>query len=649
MTTPHQAAPTDIAQLVGMGAFQVGNAAQNWGQQVTDTFVRVLINGPAASLGAAFTSLEHFLEEFGRYLSTLPLEALKMFQAFIPGAVSSAFNTVSSAVSTILNALSLGNLRMLLSDFQNWVSSVYNILAAELHQILDIIMEYIVTPITGRVAGFMDWFNNLRSFQTGTTNAVGGLADGIANLISGLNTTSGTIDEAVNGAIGQFGSFLNQIQQGVTGAINAGQQTTATVVQGALDGARQNITNIQNQIAALFGMVPKKTTAIGASHVDDVSTTTTVSSNDWGSKWTILGATGTTHLDGEKLVWDDSGAAARYVLGRYNDPTLGTYQTVRFTLATLQEQPLSGGNPCSNMLIANATLDFSEFVYAEFFWNRIDIGYYNGGVEGWDNRSNYHVLASHNTSTGGAWPLGAWSLKCGTETSPYQYIISFGPGDGAQQLSYTDTAMNVPADSSHRYAGQALFSTSRGSGESTPGSVSLWRVDDTNPTAMIGSGMRAYRTSTTPVTMNSTTAGSIVPGSFYDNLEYCSADMHWDAATSTLTVDEPGMYLATVCLGFTQRYYNCMTQPLLFRNGSLYLSGDSREVMGTYSSGTSAAQVPQRGVWFTFPVRIINPGDTIAPGLWSQNLAGTPAPVAVNVGGESTGTVSWFSVSKINP
>lgn len=280
MTTPHQS-PPDLAKLVGMGAFQVGNAAQNWGQQVTETFTRVLVYGPGAALGAAFTSLPAFLAALRDYLMTLPLEALKIFQAFIPGALAGAFNTITSAVDTIINALSLGNLRMYLSDFQNWLSGVYTILQTEVHQFLDVINGVIVVPITARISNFILWWSSVGSqladaakaasdiaslvanaavanaaaagaaiaqagtnanaalakFTTLLSNAGAGGEAALGNLISTLNTIVNQILGIINGlAVTPINSAVAGFQDWHT-SLNTFQTTTTTNIQGIIDTA----------------------------------------------------------------------------------------------------------------------------------------------------------------------------------------------------------------------------------------------------------------------------------------------------------------------------------------------------------------------------------------------------------------------------
>lgn len=173
MTTPNQTAGQafgnipDLRSLVGLGAFQVGNADQNYGQNVTEAFVRSLIQGPAIGLPTSITDIPEALSRLADYLLTLPLEALQLFQGFIPGAAADAFNTVESAVETIVNAIlvdPLGSIRTVIT------------------QIIEIFQGLVVTPVNEGVQSIKDWVSDL-------DNQLGSIID---NLWTGLKQQSGS-------------------------------------------------------------------------------------------------------------------------------------------------------------------------------------------------------------------------------------------------------------------------------------------------------------------------------------------------------------------------------------------------------------------------------------------------------------------------
>lgn len=198
MTTPNQTAgqafgtSPDLLSLVGLGAFQVGNADQNFGQNVTEAFVKSLIQGPAVGLPTSISDVAGALSHLGDYLKTLPLEALQLFQGLIPGSVIDDFNTVENAVETIVNAIlidPLGSIRTVIT------------------QIIDIFSGAVVTPINDGVQQVKDWFSSLGSQFSDLFN----------QLWSGLHLTPGTGKSSAdvgNAAAGTAGQAQSAVQMG---------------------------------------------------------------------------------------------------------------------------------------------------------------------------------------------------------------------------------------------------------------------------------------------------------------------------------------------------------------------------------------------------------------------------------------------------
>lgn len=198
MTTPNQTAGSafgnvpDLASLVGLGAFQVGSADQNFGQNVTESFVKSLIGGPALSLPTSISDVPSALVHLAEYLTSLPLEALQWFQSLIPGSTSDDFTDITTAVSTIINAIMVDPLGTLISAF---------------NQIIDIFSGLVVTPINSGVQQVKDWFNNLGNEFAGLFN----------NLWSGLHLTTGTDKTSAdvgNAAANTAGQAQSAVQMG---------------------------------------------------------------------------------------------------------------------------------------------------------------------------------------------------------------------------------------------------------------------------------------------------------------------------------------------------------------------------------------------------------------------------------------------------
>lgn len=172
MTTPNQTAAeafgnsADLSALVGLGAFQLGSAAENWGQNVTDTFVRTLTAGAATGM-VGVSDLAGFVTQFTAFLSALPLEALQWFQQFIPGSVASDFATITSAVEKIVGAFSFEAVLMLVADFESWVTGTFDLLQSIVNQILDLLNGVVITPLNDQIAGAKAFLANLLSIFEG--------------------------------------------------------------------------------------------------------------------------------------------------------------------------------------------------------------------------------------------------------------------------------------------------------------------------------------------------------------------------------------------------------------------------------------------------------------------------------------------------
>lgn len=535
MTTPLQTAGQafgtavggawgDLTNLVGQGAFQVGNAAQNWGQNITESFAKALIYGPATLLAEGWESIEAFLAQLGSYLGTLPLEALRILQAFIPGSVAGAFADVETAVSTILGALGT-NLTMTWQAFQSWLTDVYNIIQTEVHQIMDIINNLVVTPITSRVTAFQDWFNSLT-----------GLATGVSEVISGTPPSPATFADAAAGAVADLGGLLNNIHTGVTGAVNVGQQATADVVQGALAGLNGAVAGAQAQVAQIFGMLAPKPPAkiVGGSAPTPAEVPT-----GWESDWTITGsAAGSETVTDKGWSIVETGHTARTLIAINNtDETDTAYQSVRFLLKTNIETPLAGGGDLAgNSVIFRCDSDTTPANYGELrlYYNRIEL---IGVVAG-------SPTLLHTWSVTPSWGL-TYALDAGTADGLNYYRLEANGlqvGDVFHDVSSVINTVNLKG-------GQAMYTDDRGgTAETSPGIVMYWRLSDNPPTQKVGSGFKVCRVNTTGASFASGT--NIFPANFYDTVDRITPDFSWDASTSTMTVRDEGWYTFKINLPF---------------------------------------------------------------------------------------------------
>jgi hypothetical protein len=173
VTTPHQSADQafgnvpDLSALVGVGAFQVGDATQNWGQNVTKDFVHTLIGAPVSGFTGSVSDISSAISMVEGFLLKLPLESLQMIEAMLPDWVVGAFDTIENAVSTIMSVLKLDPLA--------WLVTMVT-------QIIDIFTGAEVTPVNEAVQGVKDWV-------VAQGNSLANLAD---NLWTGLKQVGGS-------------------------------------------------------------------------------------------------------------------------------------------------------------------------------------------------------------------------------------------------------------------------------------------------------------------------------------------------------------------------------------------------------------------------------------------------------------------------
>lgn len=172
--------PTSPLEAIGAdGAFQIGGGDFKFGQDYNESIIRNLFTIPAPNLGNAIDILRD-------HLTQLPLEALKGFQGLV-GAIDDAFDTVEGAVDAIVDALQDNPIFVALSEFQAFLTQLWEHPAevigqigqdlvegletalsnfqTMINQIGDIVMGVFIVPINTAIANFADWFRGLIGWQ----------------------------------------------------------------------------------------------------------------------------------------------------------------------------------------------------------------------------------------------------------------------------------------------------------------------------------------------------------------------------------------------------------------------------------------------------------------------------------------------------
>lgn len=165
MTTPNMVTAPDGAYIIGGGEWK-------YGQSLTEELAHALLLPPMPTPANALALIAD-------NLSRLPLEALKVFQPFVPNSTDEMFLTIEVAVETIIGIF-MDPISFLKSiDFTTWTTAVFGPLNTIVNQLLDIFQGNVVVPFNTAIANVVTWVNSLglsaillkfETFLTGITN-----------------------------------------------------------------------------------------------------------------------------------------------------------------------------------------------------------------------------------------------------------------------------------------------------------------------------------------------------------------------------------------------------------------------------------------------------------------------------------------------
>ncbi|AIW02927.1 minor tail protein [Mycobacterium phage Larenn] len=227
--------PTTPLEAIGSdGAFEIGGGDFNFGQNYTEQLIRDMVRVPMPTNGNAVQILQDQLKK-------LPLESLQFFKHIIPGTVDDDFIDITTSVGTIIGNLSNLPKALLSGDFDEWVSSTYQVVSTEVKQILEILGGLIVTPINEAVQAVKDWYHQQQNdIQTALQNGAQQLRDqltGIVNatptdvdnwLLSLLTGESMIPKENITGLQTEINNAVTRAQQGIRDALTGVVNSTPT-------------------------------------------------------------------------------------------------------------------------------------------------------------------------------------------------------------------------------------------------------------------------------------------------------------------------------------------------------------------------------------------------------------------------------------
>ena len=461
-------------------------------------------------------------------------------------------------------------------------------------------------------------------------NAFGGFVAGLFNAFSGGGAAStATVAQANSAASGVYSTTAtnNQNIGGMTGlnvtTLNQALQKSAAGRGGGNSGTNVtlNFSSYANQ-STMSGIFTPFTAALSNAGTGGGPIPTTYTSGGG----TLVSQASEMGITGGVAAWQSSTAEARdYEL--YPTTTTTDYQVVSLNLASVST------NMSDFALFgrSNSTGGTCVIGFVSAGGYHVEIGCFVGGT--------YTSLDSVNLSSNV--PAGALcELVLGNESTSNPYALSFVI-NGTTVLSFSDTSHISQYGSSYRYAGMGMDQFI-GPGltytQYTPPAVSQWGLADNAPPAVIGSGFRAFRSTTTNTGLGTTGTVTLGGGTYtyyglaassFDTVQWITGDLTFTSSTNTLTVSIAGWYMVEVGLGITASATSNIGAGLL-HNGSLYEAGD----INVYTAGTNGAIKASFVIYCTA-------NDTLRPAMVYISSG-------LGYSGDANGVACYFAASLMN-
>ncbi|AZS08236.1 hypothetical protein PBI_IRONMAN_34 [Mycobacterium phage IronMan] len=587
--------PTSPLDAIGAdGAFEIGGGQFDFGQGYTEQLVRQMFEVPLTG---------NPIEILTQQLKKLPLEALQTFKQMIPGTVDDDFIDIATSVATIVNNLTTLPRALMTGEWQEWLTTTYNVVSTEVKQILEILGGFIVTPINSAVQAVKDWFAAMNSRMSvigadGKINArvdqipaLQNLVDAATNALSGASQIG---EEIVGAGLGQAKSTMENLFAMLTKTVRDVQALQSEQESAANGGRRFNID---------FSRYPNGPFPSDLFNI------------------TMSGpGTSTLAISNGNAVWSTKGDGYRRATLIYPTPTLTPQQIVRGTLASAPQQ----GTNVRIWSVARSNENATDFVFARgyctgFLQYRGDIGCYKNGVE--------YIWASNVSLT---WNLDL-RIVCGVGENPRRHQVYSGNQVVVDLVEPGDKQSVI--DENHCWWG----SITETDGSRVPGNVAGASVTDNAPPAVTGSTMRVYRSTSSG---NSKGGGqSVLPANTLDAVDYRSEDITWNPATQTATVQKAGTYVmglriqVTEAQGFSEERY-----PLIYINGLPRIKMGARR--GISAAAFGVPHFPQDLAYGGDGVQYyLAPGATVQPGLQTNG--------SVSIVGDANANNSWFSMVRV--
>ncbi|ACE79959.1 hypothetical protein Pukovnik_33 [Mycobacterium phage Pukovnik] len=604
--------PTSPLEAIGAdGAFEIGGGDFGFGQGYTEQLVRNMFEVPLNG---------NPLEILTQQLTKLPLEALQTFKKMIPGTIDDDFIDIATSVATIIGNLASLPRALMTGEWQEWINTTFHVVSTELRQILEILGGLIVTPINSAVQAVKDWWAMLTGKTSKLTNdgklaadqlsgtvpqtQVGGFG-GSANLAEGLGQL---IDNAVKGAgniIGSgfgFGDLFDTLR---------GMQANLADANAALAQLQADWAGSSNSGKRLL---------VNFGDFDNA--------NSVPSMFSLTGSVGSgsvATVDGQ-LQWLDTGSTFAQRMYLYNlDQLLTDYFEVTFVMPRRSEDegPFGIFAPSYNYAIGRANASGSRFCFARVGYQRARIGCVVDGTTTLFGAADISFAAPAGSRVkfrgGTAGGVRVFQLMVNSQTI----------------ATVTDTGSVSFVGDDYRSVGLGFEAPSRGSGQGTPGTVSVFAANDNAPTQVAGTSFRAYRATTGSI--NKSAGTNVLPANTIDTVDYLSGDLEWSQATQRLTYrgERPRTFLVGMRVKANAAIGSGTTwNPVLYKNGSISARMDGHTGMMDTSTNNDNEN-RQQFVGGGAPMVLLNPGDYISFGFENTST--------ISIVGSGDGSETWVN------
>ena len=247
MTTPNQPLPDTVETLLGIGAFEIGGADTNYGQDITEDFVNNLVKLP-------YATFDNYMDVLTEALSRLPIEALEAFKPLVPDWLEDEVLDVAQAVTKIVNALTPKEILAKLIELQALMEAIFGALTGGGDGLPDLPFDDVIGIIE----------NLLEAIPFANIVGVGGPQDIGTSLIE-------TWNQLIGGLVGSVGSGA-----GLADLFNVGRDISSRASLGQFSW---DILGIRNNKTMATGMLPTSVSPMVLTDVGSGASATTFGIN----------------------------------------------------------------------------------------------------------------------------------------------------------------------------------------------------------------------------------------------------------------------------------------------------------------------------------------------------------------------------------